>query len=372
MNWIKKHITVIFAITISCYGLYLRFMKLGHRELWKDEVYQFHCMQGAFKPFWLHQNYGDHSTFPGEYLLNYFFVQGFGMNKWGLAIPHIFITIIGFWLLYKVGHFYFRSWVGYFIAFVIMAFNQLLVFHSFEFRPYAVLPVLALASLYCAHRINDKACSWSKRDTFLTGLLVVIVVNYHAYGLTICFLPLMFVALVHWKRNSLSRPKESFFNNKMSRADLLVLSFFTLIALLLWGWYAAYNNWGLAPNLKAQSVRETFEVISNPAVKPYAFFKTIMISLVANKWRSFFLFSIVLSLLLPVGKKFEQFVFAGILIILPISLILYADLRSHYWFLDRQFVWVMPFASIFLGWQWDNIYCFAVKKICPIPPFSDI
>ena len=59
---------------------------------------------GPLRPFWQKIQYigGDHTAFPGDYLLAYPFVQVFKDNKWGTAIPHIIATIFGFYFLYRI------------------------------------------------------------------------------------------------------------------------------------------------------------------------------------------------------------------------------------------------------------------------------
>lgn len=348
MEFLKRNVNLFIVTIISSWGLYLRFIKLSDRKLWDDEIYQFHCMQGAFKPFWLPQKYGDFSAFPGEYLLNYFFVHWFGMNKWGLAIPHMLITVLGFWLLYKIGQYYFHSWVGYVVAFSIMAFNMNLIFHAFEFRPYAVLPVLALASLFLAHRLLEHAQSWGKAKICLMGLFIIVTVNYHVYGVAIFLLPLLFVTLIYFIRHNKVR---------MMTPPLLLALFF---ALSLWVYYVSFNEKWMPPSQYPDIF--TFQYIPNPVEKPLAFLKAMFGNLIGNKLGYAFLISLIVSIVIPGGKKLEQFLFLSILIILPILLILNGDLKSHYWFLQRQFVWVIPFFSIFLGWQWDAIYKF-IKSI---------
>jgi len=46
-------------------------------------------------------------------------------------------------------------------------------------------------------------------------------------------------------------------------------------------------------------------------------------------------------------------------------MILFIDLRSEYWFLQRQFVWVMPAFALFLGWAWEScaLYFWKASKI---------
>ena len=110
-----------FRLTAAAFfllGMYLRVMRYHKRELWGDELIQYNDTAGPLKPFWIDgYNYGDHSGFPGDYLLTYPFIKIFGLHKWGLAIPHILLTIVGFYFLYKVCRYYCKSVWGYAIVF---------------------------------------------------------------------------------------------------------------------------------------------------------------------------------------------------------------------------------------------------------------
>ena len=44
------------------------------------------------------------------------------------------------------------------------------------------------------------------------------------------------------------------------------------------------------------------------------------------------------------------------MILLPIGLIFAMDVYSQYWFIQRQFVFVMPFFAFFVAWSWDAIF----------------
>lgn len=346
VEFFRKNINLLVFLGFSAWGLYWRFIILKGRELWGDENYQYHCMEGLFRPFWLRQTYGDFSSFPGEYLLNYLVVHWFGPNKWGLAIPHILVTVLGFWLLYKLGRYYFHSWVGYAVAFSILALNREVVYHSFEFRPYAVLPVLALGSLLLAHRLVEDGRNWGIAKTCLTGLLIVLIINYHIYGVAIFLLPLLYVMLSNFLR------KDKVW---VMPWPLMLALFF---ALCLWGYYVSLTNSGMISTCGFGP----FHYIPNPLEKPGKFLSSILSALIGIKKGHIFLLSVIVSIFILGGKKLEQFIFVNLLVILPILLVLYGDLKSQYWFLSRQFFWVSPFFGIFLGWQWDAIHGFIKSK----------
>lgn len=327
-------------------GILLRLWKLHGRDLWGDEIYQFTCMKPLAEPFWTHQTYGDHSCFPGEYLLHYPLVKMFPMNKWILVGPHLLINVFGFYLLYKICQIYYQSWAGYLTAFLLYTFNSNLIFHSLEFRPYAVLPVLALASLYFSHRLWDKDFQMSKVKMFFTGVLFFLTINYHIYGIAILLLPIIF----------------TFFYQRTQKTDFVIFPWrwFLVVCILsvpVWVWYASFNHLGLAP-AKVQALVDTFQYIDDPLIDPFSFLKGVVGNLLGNRYLYVFLPLAFLSLVFPHPQRFKQWVFLLLLIILPLVMILYTDVRSNYWFLQRQFIWVMSFFALWLGWCLDTFFLY--------------
>ena len=51
------------------------------------------------------------------------------------------------------------------------------------------------------------------------------------------------------------------------------------------------------------------------------------------------------------------------MIVLPLQLLFLADLFNRYWFIQRQFVWVMAWYAFFLGWCWDSIITATVEWV---------
>ena len=340
------------ALALSCYGLFLRFKVFNGHEIWNDEFYQLNCMKGPFKPFWLHQNYGDFTAFPGEYLLNYPVVHFFGGDRWALAFPHLLVTILGFYLLFLLCHKYMRSWVGFAVTFLMFALNGELVLHALEFRPYAVLLVLALGSLYIAHRLTEDFQTMSLAAKWLTAVSIFFMINYHAYGILIFTLPLMFVLAAKFidsRGNDFSLPW---------RFLALVL----VVSLPVWLWYSSYNNYGFTKNSLPISPVNPYEFIASPLTHPVSFSKVVVGNLVGDRRLHVLLAGCFFVFILPRLQQFKQLVFLLLLVVLPILMILYFDVRSHYWFLQRQFVWTTPFFILWIGSLWDAGYQFFRPK----------
>lgn len=335
------------SIIISLIGLFLRFRTLGRRELLGDELFQFTSSDGAFKPFWLHNNYGDHTSFPGEYLLTYPMVRLFGLDKWGLAIPHILLTVLGFYILYLLCKRFYRTRAGLLVAFSAVALNYNLIYHSFEFRPYAGLQFLAIACLYFIDLIIHQYKELKPTVKCLAGALFIFTAAYHAYGLLILLLSFAFIFIY--------RISEEGWANLNRQGFWPYLVTLMVLAGLIWGWYASSNFFGLKANSQFYSLKDTFRYIPNPLSQPIGFIKGVLGNLIGYRPLYVLLLGPLLFFLLPRVNKFPQLIALLILVVLPLELILLVDLKTNYWFLQRQFVWVMPYFAFFLGWTWDSV-----------------
>ena len=342
------------VLGICAVALFLRYDCLNNRPWWGDEELQYTNVkgegefEGKLRPFWakIHYISGDHSAFPGEYVLTFPFVQVFDRNKWGVAIPHILATILGFYFLYRLSQQYLRTLLGYFIAFSIVGMNTNLIFHSFEFRPYAVLPTLYLANIYLFNDLVPNFNKASFQKKFWVGVYIVLSMSYHAYSVLILGLPLMYQVFVHRRVGWQYYIKESF-------VKYFAACF--VLAMALWAWFASGNNFGVMPNIREQTIVDTFQYIPNPVHEPLGFLKGVLGNLIGFKWLYPFLLGMI-ALGLPHKQRLEQWLFFLTLIVLPLALILVFDILTIYWFLQRQFVWIIPVFALFLGWCADTIF----------------
>jgi len=351
IHFLKKNLRVFMAILFTFLGLYLRFKKLANRDLWNDEVYQLSMTIGHFKPVWQRFNSGDLTCFPGEYLLNYPFVRFFGSNKWFINIPHYIAAIFGFYFLYLICKKHLKTFWGFIIAFLILCFNGNLIFHAFEFRPYAVLPALSLASFYFSEVVVSEWQQLSTLKKSLIGGVFISVIIYHAYGIVIVGICLLYFIILEANKKSYKDVVE-----KMIPFLLPV----GVLGFLLFIWYALGTTWAYLQG----GNRNTFDFYPNPSNDFVHFLRQVFANLMAHKQygQKHLALGIWVSFLLPHKDRFKQIGFFLLIIILPILLILMSDLYSGYWFLDRQFIWVMPLYAFFLGWCWDTIFIFIQER----------
>lgn len=342
----------VFVVTaISAWALYLRLMHLHDHELWFDEYYQLDQMRGSF---WdMMQSPRLFSYLSGDSYLIYPFFKVFSYDKWGLAIPHILSTLLGFYLLYLMCRRYLKTIYGYAITFTVVCFNATLIEHATEIRPYAVLPTLALASLYVSLHLVDHHAAMSARKKFWIGAFFTLVLLFHVYGALILFCPLAFAL---WTR----RGTPSF--KAVCRSTAMILAVVLGIAVPIWalslfGSHLPWQGYGFKVN----------DYIPYPFEDAVGFLKRIFGNLVGHKVLYVLLPGAVISFFLPHGARGRQAAFLTITVFIPIGLILLADVSQNYFFVQRQFIWVMPLFALFLGWSWESLVSYLLEKRRRLP-----
>lgn len=340
---IKKFRYEIIALIFTIYGLYLRFACLANRVFWDDELSSLARLQKSFIPFWHRFNYTDYTFFPGEYILNWPFVFIFKTNKWGIAVPHILLTWLGFYFLYLICKRYLNSIFAWVAVFALVALNRELIFHSFELRPYGVLPTLALAAFYFSEEIVSKRYSLSLARKILIGCLLIFTIIYHVYGAIILFFIFVFFLLQESGEYTF---KEIF---KHSYRFIFII---ILIGLPLYLWYSlgspqVYKNSGY--------LVYTFEYIPNPIYDFFGFIKSNLCNLIGNRLFYPMAALLILPFILPLKERLRQIGFLFVLIILPIFVIFYSNLLLRYHILQRQFTWAMPLFAFLIGWCLDSL-----------------
>jgi len=349
----KKYLLNSTVVLICIYALYLRLIKLAGHKLWSDELYQLEQMKGSFLELIKSLPAKEFCSYlSGDYYLIYPFFKIFSFNKWGLALPHIISTIIGFWLLYLICKIYFKTIWGYLITFVIVCFNSTLINHATEIRVYAVLPTLALACLYLSLKLVDQNINMNLKKKWAIGVLFVMTIWFHVYGIVIVFSTLAYSLLTKL------RTKDCKITFK-DTAKLILLVLF--VAMPLW----LFSIFGPHYEQYHEANPVLFQYISNPFVDFTGFLKAIFGNLIGYKKIYFLLISLIFPFVLSYRNRFRQISFLMIAIFFPIGLIFLADVIFEYWFLQRQFIWVIPFFAFFLGWSWDSFACHVSRKFKP-------
>lgn len=346
-----RRVSIPFSVTVICiYALYLRVVSLYNREFWTDELSQLQALQGTF--------WGLIKVVPtrefcsylsGDFYLMFPFFKLFGYNKWGLVVPHIISTIIGFYLLYLICKRYFKSIWAYLITFGIVCFNNTLIFHATEIRPYAVLPTLALATFYLVQRMGDLNFKLDIYKRLWAIVLLIFVIWFHVYGLCMFMTSLLFVLL--------SKLKEPDFKNCLKNATYFTA---TLLCITMPLWlYSVFGPHCVAATFK----QPTFEYIPSPIHNPIGFLKGIFCNLVGDKRLYILFLGFIVPFIFSYKERVKQLLFLFINILIPIFLIFISDFVSKYSFIQRQFIWVMPLFAFFLGWTWESFFMILRSRI---------
>jgi hypothetical protein len=331
------HKGVIFLCILL--GLWLRFdcYRTVHPD--NDELYELRNLKADVRLSRVldrKEHYGDHTSFPGEMLIYYpvmsrmnwkgvvleienMKVTGMTIGDfWKLASVKIFVTVVGMvvlgWMLCRVKF----GWIGMFMY----ASHYQLVYHAFEMRPYAVLPELAILTYFLCDSY------FKKQNLFkfiVLGGLIFFTCIYHAYGILIAGLPILYCVIKY---------------KKWSWAVGTVF----LISAVAWSYYASYSLFGMTPN-EMQAQVNPFEYM------PIKGFGENLVRQLTGGSLVFYILSPLLFLSLLKAKT-DDWIFLGIFIILPIFLICSVDIKTNYWIHPRQYCWVIP---------WFIIFC--VKKV---------
>lgn len=341
---IRKYLIPSTVLAICLYALFLRLIKLQRHTLWNDEYYQLNQMLGSFMDLLKSLRYGEYCSYlSGELYLIFPFFKLFYYNKWGLAIPHIITTAIGFYLLYLICKRYFQSVWGYIVAFSVVCLNVNLIEHATEIRTYAVLPTLALGTFYTLDLFVNSSGTVSKKEKIVLAVFLIFVIWFHIYGILMFFSSLLFLLLC-------ARKSADF--REILKKTLKFIAVVLSIAMPFW----IYSVFG--EHLASSQYRiNVFQFIPSPSTDLPGFLKGVFGNLVGYKTLYFLLIGLFFPFFFAFKERANQIFFLLIMVLSPILLMLFSDIINRYWFIQRQFLWIMPLFAFFLGWSWDSLLC---------------
>lgn len=348
MNILQKWRFDLIAITFFIWGTYYRAKTMLGRDLSPDELNQLKHTVGPIRSLFDRSYNGELTAFPGDYYLKWPFVRLFGENNLILIhIPHYIATALCFWLLYKICRRHIKSTVAFTIPFIFTAFNYNLLYHSFEFRPYAVLPAMALAIFYLTDLLIIEFKNKSSVFKYITGILFLYFTIYHAYMLMIILLSACFFIIKNKEHQKIS--------STLKEISVFYIPFL-LIAIPIFTYYAMGIPWFNKEHTAERNIN-TFDYIPDPRENPNTFFRTMLGNLLGFKMFKLkhLVWGITLSVFIPNKQKVNQIAFLMLIIVIPICAILFSDIQKGYWFVQRQFVWAMPLFAFLMGWCWDSI-----------------
>jgi hypothetical protein len=341
-------------------GLWWRVDVYAHRDWSVDESNTFRIGQGEFKPFWKLENYCEAHSFPGDYVLTYPFIQFFHKDKWGLVIPQFLSTLLGFYLLWLLCRRYFKHPLAWIITFLIFALHRELIFHSMEMRPYSILETMGLGTFYILDSLINPALSVSRLKCALWWMVLILTIVFHPYGMFMIACCGLFLLLRDWRKSGFMA---------LIRRRWIFWACLFLVGVPLWLYYLQGDPLSSPHAMKAHQF-EVFQYIPNPLVNPLGFFKSAAGGLVGSKLAYVLSLGALIRLVWPRKNRMESWGFTAIIIVLPVLLPLISDAAYGYWFLQRQYIWVMAIFPFFVGKCWDEmISMMAAKKertlLCP-------
>ena len=118
-----------------------------------------------------------------------------------------------------------------------------------------------------------------------------------------------------------------------------------ILCALIWCYYTSFNHFGLKSDNEAQAIVNTWQYVHNPTSDFRGFFTHTINNLLTHT-----LYPLLLGIIVG-WRKIWFFIF---IVLIPLLLILFIDIKSSYWFLPRQYTYLMPLFAFYLGWCWDE------------------
>jgi len=275
LNKVKKYKIPLVCLCISLWALVPRYQVFSDPTLVGDEIYQYIMLVDVVKPFRMLTQYGDFSSFPGDYIITYPFLKIFGPTSWGIRVPYIVLHMFLFYFTYLVCKNYFKTIFGYVVTFGILCLNTTLIVHSFEFRPYAVLPTLAIVSFYVADLVINKEIELGFPKKFFIVFFYLFTFVYHAHSLFFISIPILYFTLDKLNRKSFTK----IWNNNFKLYSIIIL-----IGGGIWLWYSIGTYINIQnDNFTVIKKLDTFQFIPNPSISLIGFLKGIFGNLIGNK-----------------------------------------------------------------------------------------
>jgi len=154
---------------------------LGSQSLWVDEVVTFLSSNGSFG--WVISQSEVNSNIPPLYYLIVHFFLKFGQDEALLRLPSLIFGVLTIPALYAVAD----EWLGArlaAIAALLMAASPFHIWYSQEARPYALLLLLALVSIWFAQRLAKHPGS----PALTMGFIVSTAATFYCHTVAIPFI----------------------------------------------------------------------------------------------------------------------------------------------------------------------------------------
>jgi len=342
-----SRVIIFILVLITAIGIYLRVEQRAKSEIWDDEQTQIRKSKivNTESFFEWTKKVNTIEVLFGDYLLTRPLANKYGTNKWVMALPHYFTTLLAFFLLYYLCRAYYKTIVGYLICFIIFAFNNTLIFHALEIRPYSSLIALNLATfLILKHIVENK--NLPKKKIVFFSLSLIITITFHLYSIFMITFSYAFHLLF-------SRKGELLLD--VIKRNIRQFGVIVLLSFAIWGYYVSIYDTGRfidGPKL-------TFLFMPND---PIGMSKSVLANMIGTRLFYFFLLGLFIPYALPLKNRIQQITFFYLVIVLPVSVLLYLAVKTNYYFTPRHFSWIIPLFIFQIAWHWDSLAHYFFNK----------
>lgn len=345
-----KYKFIFFLCIIILFGALLRLDRLGDRSFWSDEIWQIEVARHTsdiktviIPPLPSGVNQYSRAEPRLSHFIIYHFMRKFGENEFIVRFPSVIVGILSIVFIAVVGNLVFGYKEGL-VAALLLAISPYHIYYSQEARPYALLVLFSLCSLYFFYKLLfSDSIKWWYWLGFLGSTFLNISNSFISFQV-ICIEGIFAIVYLFFQKR------------KFWKTVLVWLLIAGIIGFIFKG-YIMYGLQFLIRNLGGEhKVRFLvfnwgfFRDIFNCYLIPYntglnakiAFLLYILLFLVgfknyrAHKWLYILLTSWIalpFGLIFTVFKPFEYFNPRYLIVILPIVLLIIA--RGIVWCLDK-------------------------------------
>ncbi|MHB8842055.1 MAG: glycosyltransferase family 39 protein [Candidatus Aquicultor sp.] len=249
-----KERSVQIVLAISCLGLFLRLYQLGAKSIWQDEGYSI-TLAGLDLPHMIKAlSLGDLNP-PLYFITLHSWIGQFGNSEFSARLLSASFSFFAIIVIYKLGTLLFNKEVGILGA-LLLAISPFNIHYAQEARPYSLLVLLALLSVYFFIKLLNRTGGISLGYILSSALLLYA----HMFGSLVIVVENIFLLttlLPHMRKLRSLQIKNWVFNQLLLIALFVPWIFFLLYKLLPQIHMRQGKNWPI-PLPTAQSILDTF------------------------------------------------------------------------------------------------------------------
>ncbi len=182
-------------LVITLIGLLLRSWQLGHESPWWDEVASLKWLGAPTLLQFLHLERVDDPAMPPVYfILEYAWSRLLGSSPMAMRFLSLFLGLLALQMMYLVARAMYGARAGLFAA-LTMALSLVQIYYAQEIRVYALVPLLALVSVYTFIRASEGRRAWLLLHLIANALLAF------THFFTVLLIAAEWLYLVGFRRN---------------------------------------------------------------------------------------------------------------------------------------------------------------------------